>query len=274
MKKYIYIIVGGIMLSISPVFSLSLQKQNIVDSVIKNIENSRWTIEKKEEQEQRDILYAMISQAQRKTHTIEIIDYLLEKIDKKQQDISIKEQETLPEHIGNLDITRENRIELHNIIREENGLEPYKYNIKLGQTAQERADYLAQNMITRWTHARTWTQWRNTKAITQRFNDRWIDFTIKNQSRFSESIGYGYSNCSPNELCNKLLDDTQSTRNFFMREKSYNWPHYGAIVHPEFTEIWIGIAVNKKRYYIVVHYGTEVITYEKPSEELTHKDAE
>jgi hypothetical protein len=122
-------------------------------------------------------------------------------------------------------------------------------------------------MITKWTHARPGTQGRNTTAITKRFNDRWIDFAIRNKSSFSESIGYGYSNCPPDQICNKLADDTQSTRKFFMGEKKYNWPHYRAIVHPYFTELWIGIAVNNKRYYIVIHYGTKTITYQETSQQ-------
>lgn len=263
MKKYIYITIWWALLSISPVFWLSLQKQNILDTVITRIEQSRWTIEKTEQEKQWNTLYSMIEKAPQKPHTIEIISYLLEKIDQKKNELNPQIQETLPEHIESMDITRKTRRDLHNTVRKDLWLHNYTYNMQLEQTAQERAEYLAQNMITRWTHTRPGTQWRNTAAIRQRFNDRWIDFTIKNQSQFSESIGYGYSNCSPNELCDKLASDTQSTRNFFMGEKSYNWPHYRAIKHPYFTELWIGIAVNNKRYYIVIHYGTETIAYEE-----------
>jgi hypothetical protein len=46
--------------------------------------------------------------------------------------------------------------------------------------------------------------------------------------------------------------------NFFLSEKSYNWSHYKAIAHPIFDEIWVGVALIEKRFWIVSHYGINV----------------
>jgi hypothetical protein len=52
----------------------------------------------------------------------------------------------------------------------------------------------------------------------------------------------------------------KSTFSFFMREKwSAYQPHYQAIVSKQFTSLGLGIAVSGKKYYLVSHYGKNVI---------------
>lgn len=90
-------------------------------------------------------------------------------------------------------------------------------------------------------------------------------FKFKNVSRktFSESIGYGTVKCPKEGDCtDALITATKSTWKFFMSEKWKQYaPHYKAIVMPEFRLMGIGVELDKssKRYYITVHYATEVV---------------
>lgn len=90
-------------------------------------------------------------------------------------------------------------------------------------------------------------------------------FKFKNISRktFSESIGYGTVKCPKEGDCtDALITATKSTWKFFMSEKWKQYaPHYKAIVMPEFRLMGIGVELDKssKRYYITVHYATEVV---------------
>lgn len=156
------------------------------------------------------------------------------------------------------DKLRQERLSRHNSYRQI----PLELNTSLTKTAQERAQYLSDNDIRKWsTHKRPWDKaYYNYEWITQRFADRNVYFTDQVGANFSESVGYGYHVCKTNDCIDKLIWDTQSTRDFFMSEKSWNWPHYRAIIQQGFTQVGIWIATNPKtkRYHIVIHYGTSL----------------
>lgn len=161
-------------------------------------------------------------------------------------------------------IIREERIKKHNITRSQAWLEILKNNDQLNKTAQIRANHLADNTIpTGSTHKREDTDtYYDYDKILQWFNDQWVAFSDTTSSAFSENIGYGYYRaCSSTDCTAKLLEQTRSTRDFFVGEASRNWPHYRALMWSRFTEIGIGIGRNTstKRYYVVVHYGVETL---------------
>ena len=44
-----------------------------------------------------------------------------------------------------------------------------------------------------------------------------------------------------------------------MSEKSYNGAHYRAISHNLFQEVGVSAIVRNWKYYVVIHYGTNVV---------------
>jgi len=98
--------------------------------------------------------------------------------------------------------------------------------------------------------------------IQRRFGDRGVTFKNINRSTFSESIGWGVYSCKQEDCTQSLIAAVKSTWNFFYSEKNKkSQPHYAALVHKNFAVMGIGIAVDekKKRYYLTVHYATQVV---------------
>ena len=96
-----------------------------------------------------------------------------------------------------------------------------------------------------------------------------LDLRFKNISRitFTENIGYGYYNCKYSDCTGALIQAVKSTFNFFMSEKGRAYaPHYDSIVNPHYRQIGLGIALDasSKKYYLTVHYGTEIISDPDP----------
>lgn len=162
-------------------------------------------------------------------------------------------------------LTTQKWLDLHNGVRET----PVSLHPELMRSAQLRATHLSENNIKSWTHTRPWTQGRNTAAITQRFEDLGIIFTKVDGWAFSENIAYNTVRCTTQDCDKELVAATEKSRTFFYdREKSYNWPHYRAIVQENFQHIGIGIAITNGRYHIVIHYGTDI---QKPDQQLAKK---
>ena len=101
------------------------------------------------------------------------------------------------------------------------------------------------------------------KEIEKWFGNQGLKFKNVSRKTFSESIGYGVVKCPKEGDCtDTLIAATKSTWKFFMSEKGRQYaPHYKAIVMPEFRLMGVGVELDRisKRYYITVHYATEVI---------------
>jgi hypothetical protein len=81
------------------------------------------------------------------------------------------------------------------------------------------------------------------------------------RAAFSESVGRGYYNCKSTDCTESLITAVKTTRDFFMSEKSSNGSHYKAITMSHFTQMGIGISIDveKKRYYLTIHYGMDIV---------------
>jgi uncharacterized protein YkwD len=101
------------------------------------------------------------------------------------------------------------------------------------------------------------------KEIEKWFGNQGFKFKNVSRKTFSESIGYGTVKCPKEGDCtDALITATKSTWKFFMSEKWKQYaPHYKAIVMSEFRLMGVGVELDKssKRYYITVHYATEVV---------------
>lgn len=147
----------------------------------------------------------------------------------------------------------------------------YTWNQLLHYSAQQWAETLKNKWTT--THRRLSTDgYYNYRNIKNRFNDQWVTFHDESGTMFSESLGWGYYSCKKADCTDDLIKAISSTFRFFMREKwkSYQ-PHYRAIVSKNFTDLWLGIAISGKRYYLVSHYGKNVIASSGTKMELAKK---
>ena len=190
-----------------------------------------------------------------------ILSIMINKYDWLQSQKSINELQDIPNVDYN--IVRQTWIEKHNTLRSQKWLSLLTNNDKLNKSAQIRANYLAQNMIANGDTHKRWTSstYYDYEEIWDRFIEQNVIFVDTWTTAFSESVGYGYYKwCNNSDCSDVLLKNIESTRQFFAGEAKYNGPHYRALVGANFTQIGIGIARNQaqKRYYVVVHYGTEI----------------
>jgi uncharacterized protein YkwD len=176
-----------------------------------------------------------------------------------------KSPEDLPANI-NMDKVRETWLAWYNEVRKAEGLEPYIYNKQLDRTAiiwseeAEKRGYI--------NHKRAGqTAYYDYAKITAWFKELGLEFKNINRATHTENINWNYYKCSDADCTEKLTQSIRSGFDFFMSEKGKTYsPHYDSIVKPEFKEIGLGIAIDptNKKYYLTVHYGTEIISEPTP----------
>ncbi|MFA7717477.1 MAG: CAP domain-containing protein [Candidatus Absconditabacterales bacterium] len=138
-------------------------------------------------------------------------------------------------------------------------LTSYTGNTLLDTSAQQRAEYL--QTLGKTTHQRlTGDGYYNYRSIQSWFALQHVGFSNAEGTMFSESLGRGYYRCTQADCTDALIKAIKSTWNFFMSEKyKKSRPHYNAIVSKNFNSVGLGIAVTKNRYYLVSHYGKNVM---------------
>jgi hypothetical protein len=152
------------------------------------------------------------------------------------------------------------RMSRYNYVRKDLGRVPYVFNRDLDKTAYERSEKAKSDWFI--THKRSPTDWYyNYDWITKRFADRGLTFKNVNRATFSENIWRNYYSCSKTDCTQDLINAIRPTFDMYMKEKSRNWPHYASIVKTEFRIIWLWIVVDytNKKYFLTVHYGTEIV---------------
>ncbi len=139
------------------------------------------------------------------------------------------------------------------------GLMRYTWNTLLDHSAQQRATYLKTLGTT--THRRKSADgYYNYRSIKNRFSEQGVWFTNDSGTMFSESLGRWYMTCKKADCTDALISALKKTFAYFMKEKWKRYqPHYKAIVSKEFTDIWLGITIVGKKYYLVSHYGKNVV---------------
>ena len=150
------------------------------------------------------------------------------------------------------------RLEWQNGERSKLGLDAYTGNVLLKKSAQQRAETLKNKWTT--THKRlTGDGYYNYRSIKNRFADQGVGFNNESGTMFTESLGRWYYSCKKADCTDAFIKAMKSTFSFFMSEKRYGWPHYRAIISSQFTSLWLGIAISGKKYYLVSHYGKNVV---------------
>ena len=187
----------------------------------------------------------------------DMIWYLLYLFEEKVEELE-EEIVTQDELITNVDRDKvqETWLEWHNAERDKLWLGKYKINESLNFSALTWAQKLAKQNYS--THKRLSTDWYyNYTSILNRFGDLWISFDYT-KTAFTENIAYQYYSCNKSDCTQEMINALKKWYNFFLGEKSWNGAHYKAIAHPYFDEIWVGVALVGKRYWVVSHYGINV----------------
>lgn len=167
---------------------------------------------------------------------------------------------TQDQSISNVDRNRvkEEWLAWHNYERENLWLKPYKINSTLNYSALIRAQELAHNWRTSYTHSRDSLYGKyDYDKILNWFNNLWITFDYK-KTAFTENIAYQYYVCNKSDCTQDMINALRKGFDFFMKEKPYNGSHYRAIVHEYFDQLWFWVATNWKYYWVVTHYGINV----------------
>lgn len=245
-----------ILLGIMPLHTSSFNEGKSLLTIVDAFEKSWQDNKQKKENLQKFAILLENAQSKVDTNKTYIITLFENEVAKRIQKYS--DQIDMPMQISYPE-TIQTRLQRHNAVREE----PLILNEKLMETAQERAEYLAKNTIAAGNvHRRnTNDRYYDYTKIEQWFKNRNIIFANNSGSTFSESVAYNYVKYWDDNCDQLLWEATKKSRKFLYEdEKNGWWAHYRAITQQNFQNIGIGIAINKdiKRYYIVLHYGTEI----------------
>ncbi|MFZ2150618.1 MAG: CAP domain-containing protein [Candidatus Absconditicoccaceae bacterium] len=163
----------------------------------------------------------------------------------------------------NIDIVKQEWTKRHNQERKKYGLDGYILNQDFNISAKTRSDKLSKSGKLRNLHQRStkdgYYSYGNIKSW---FQNLGVDFEDVNGTLFTESIGRGYYKCNKTDCTQDLIKSIKSTFKFFMSEKGRSRkPHYNGIVSSNFSNMGVGISIDKKtnRYFLVSHYGVNTI---------------
>jgi uncharacterized protein YkwD len=148
----------------------------------------------------------------------------------------------------------------YNSERDKLGLPAYAYNNELERTAYIWSKYTADRGYM--DHKRPGqTAYYDYNRIRDWFAAHGVTFKNINRVTFTENIGWGPYNCTSANCTDELISKIRQTFDFFLAERTESYrPHYESIVNPTFKQLGLGIAINEEqnRYYLTVHFGTEV----------------
>lgn len=153
-----------------------------------------------------------------------------------------------------------------NAARAQNGLSAYVYNPQLHRSANVWSqEAKARGNIT---HKRnSGDAYYDYNKVGDWFKNLGLTFKNVSGSTYTENIGWGPYSCSTGDCTEKLTNAVRSTFDFFMSEAGSAYrPHYNSIMNSEFTQIGFGVSVDTraKRYYLTIHYGTEITSDPAP----------
>ena len=95
------------------------------------------------------------------------------------------------------------------------------------------------------------------------FKNLGLEFKNVNRITHTENIAWEYFDCpeSNADCTENMIPQARKAFDFYMGEKGEAYTaHYDSIMQPYFKEVGLGIAIDRsaKRYYLTVHYGTEI----------------
>lgn len=151
----------------------------------------------------------------------------------------------------------------YNGARKQNGLGTFVYDANLDRTALVWSRLAVEKGTI--THKRSGqTKYYDYTRMVSWFKGQGLTFAQVGKSTFVENIGWDYYSCpaTTTDCTDNLIASIKHTYNFFIGEKGKKYrAHYDSIMNKNYKKIGLGIAVDpvKKRYYLTVHYATDVI---------------
>jgi uncharacterized protein YkwD len=153
-----------------------------------------------------------------------------------------------------------------NAERKAMGLYPYKYSKQLSRTADLWSRKARDEGGI--SHKRAGqSAYYDYKIMTGWFANLDLTFSNKSGSTFTENIGWGVYRCAEADCTQRFTNAVRTTFDFFMSEKGKVYrPHYNSMVNANFTHAGLGIALapGSGRYYLTVHYGTDITSEPDP----------
>ncbi len=258
MKKILFTLMV-IFFPLSTMASISTPMKTALDKFVNIVEKQLSTKPSNYKKIMYNSLIKVLESAKKtKPEKIEIINYLENKFENKLEQLNTTNWNiwNTTYSLPNVDMKRinETRLKWHNEVRKRKWLQYFTWNNKLQQSWRKRALHFV-DIWTR-THARKpWDWFYNWKSIKEWFANQWIYFQWDS---FSENIAYEYTSCNKWDCTDAVLWVMKKCFDFFMKEESSNWAHYRAIVKSSFHELWMWIAKDWNKYYVVTHYWTKV----------------
>lgn len=157
---------------------------------------------------------------------------------------------------------------LYNTVRAKNNLAPYTYNSELDRSASVWNPIFAASSGINHHRRSPGDSYYDYPTIEKWFNALGLFAPVIERATFTENVGYGNYTCNKSDCTEDLKQAIRSTFLFYLSEKGKSYDaHYRSIVQPNFTEMGMDILVNPRegRYYLTVHYATEVEKATKPS---------
>lgn len=148
-----------------------------------------------------------------------------------------------------------------NDVRAQQGLSAYLQEQHLNQTAllwsQQAA---AKGSIS---HQRPGqTAYYDYARMEQWFADQELSFRLVGQSAFAENIGWGTYSCTTGDCTQTLIHAVRTTFDFFVAERNKaSQAHWKSLVNPSYALMGIGIATSSGKYFLTVHYATEMTSH-------------
>lgn len=168
-------------------------------------------------------------------------------------------EENIPSNIDMIKI-RTQWLAWYNAERAKLGKYPYTYNSQLNRSAVIWSETMKKKGSM--DHKRTGqTAYYDYNLITKWFADLGLVFKNIQSRTHTENIGWGYYNCSDSDCTDEVLSGIRTTLDFYLGEKNKaSQAHYQSLMNDYFKEIGLGLAFQGNKYYLTVHYGTEIIS--------------
>ena len=145
-----------------------------------------------------------------------------------------------------------------NDVRTGLGLPPYQEDLHLTYTALDWAKAAANRGSI--SHKRPGqTAYYDYKRMESWFRGYDLAFANEERTTFTESIGWGVYSCASSDCTDEFLEALRTSFEFFHSEKGKAYaPHYNSMVNPYFRDVGIGVAAAKGKYFLTVHYATDI----------------
>lgn len=273
MKKLIHLVFIVVFLfSYTASFAeYKLSKKEIL--IVNKITNKIEKIINKDPLKYKDLLIKQLTKVSNKLKTWSQKKVIIDTLIKNTQKINLYNHSKNHYSKFNIDFNKvkSSWLSWHNEARKKIWVNSYSYSNILDNSAYEWSIISREKWIME--HKRNYfDSYYDYKKIEAWFNDRWVNCKVKNWTTASESIWKFWYYCKNKDCTDELIKSLKVIFDIYMAEKWLPYPqdaHYRAIVHPDLTKIWLGIALEQSfddeyknfksyNYYVTTHYCTEL----------------